>query len=174
MTKQELIEFLTEDHKKMEFIVNSLHKEEVLKLKIQKSWNVKDILAHLSSWNIELTKMVGVVLNDEKPWFVDEHRKTKELESEFNKIQVIKRKSHSLEEVIDEWQNSFETLIKKIEDLKDEELTYASSYFWEKGAPVTIKSLFGYRYKGEGHEGGHAKVIEDYFDEDHCDCRDYY
>jgi len=173
MTKQQIIEFLKEDHKKMEFVVNSLHKEEFLKFRIQDSWNVKDIIAHLTAWNFELVKMVDVLLKDEKPWFVDDYRKTKQLETEFNKIQVIKRKSHSLEDVIDEWQQSFESLVKKIESLRDNELNYISSYFWEEGSPVTVKSLFGYRYKGEGHEGGHAKIVEEYFDEDHCSCRNY-
>jgi hypothetical protein len=31
---------------------------------------------------------------------------------------------------------------------------------WSDGTPVTIYSLFGYVYEGEGHEGGHAKQIQ--------------
>jgi len=175
MTKQEIINFLKEDHEKMEFVVESLHKEEMLDYRFQGNWNGKDILVHLTSWNNELTKSCDLLLKNEKPWFVAERFKTKQLETEFNTLQVTMKKSLSYEDVIEEWQRSFKGLIDKIDSLEEDELNFSTDYFWPGGDPVTVKSLFEYRYKGEehGHEGGHAKVIDDYFSEDRCGCKQY-
>ena len=175
MTKQEVMDFLSEDHEKLKFVVDSLHKEEMLEIKIQGNWNVKDILVHVTSWNKELKNACDLLLKNEKPWFVDDPKKVKQLETEFNVLKITIKKSLSLDEVIEEWHQSFKELIGKINSLSEEELNYTTNFFWSEKNPVTVKSLFDYRYKGEehGHEGGHALVIEDYFSEDRCGCKQY-
>jgi hypothetical protein len=175
MTKQQILDFLSEDHDKMEFVVESLHKDEMMKIRIQGNWNVKDILVHLASWNKELEKTCDLLLKNEKPWFIEDSSKIKQLETEFNTLKVTIKRSSSLEEVIEEWQESFKKLLNKIESLSEEELNFTTNFQWSDGNPVTIKSLFSYRYKGDehGHEGGHAKVIDDYFSEDRCGCKQY-
>lgn len=175
MIKQQIMDFLSEDHEKMEFVVESLHKEEMMNQRIQGNWNVKDILVHVTSWNKELTKSCDLLLKNEKPWFVEEHSKVKQLETDFNVLKITIKRSSSLEEVIGEWQESFKELLSKIDSLSEEELNFTTDYLWSNGDPVTVKSLFSYRYKGDehGHEGGHAKVIDDYFSEDRCGCKQY-
>ncbi len=167
MNQQEAVEFLQENHEKMEFIINSLHKEEIVQHHIVKAWTIKDIIAHLASWNKELRKSFDLILEKKDVWF-----RTKR-EHEFNKIQVTIRKSKSLEDVIDEWQISFSQLIERIKQLSEEEWIFDSGFKWKSGPSITIKSLFGYRYLGFGHEGGHAWQIEDYFESDRCACRVY-
>ncbi len=160
MNKNKTIEFLNENHQKMEFIVNSLHKEEMLQHQIVKAWNIKDILAHLTAWNFEIGKSIDVVLKNEDLWF-----RTKN-EEEFNKIQVNSRKSYTLQEVIDEWKSSFNKLIKKLESFTCQKWEHDSGFTWKDGSKITVESLFEYRYRGLGHEGGHAVQIEEYFGRD--------
>ncbi|MBM3702103.1 MAG: hypothetical protein FJW63_03770 [Actinobacteria bacterium] len=82
---------------------------------------------------------------------------------EFNKKEIRKRKSWSLKEVINEWHNSYKALLEKIDSLIKDEWKYKSKHKWLNGSFVSIQSLYGYRYLGEGHEGGHAKQIKEYF-----------
>jgi hypothetical protein len=172
MKKEETLKILTEDHKKMEKIIELLTKEEMLKIRVLGVWSVKDVIAHLSAWNLELTKSIDIILRNEELWFLNTS------DVEFNKIQITKRKSYSLEEVIEEWKNSFIKLIERIKNLSEKEWDFQSEFFWGGKAvhgkyPVTVKSLFEYKYKGESHEGGHAKQIEEYFDRDDCSCQIY-
>lgn len=56
--------------------------------------------------------------------------------------------------------------------LSVEEWNFQSNFYWGSKTihgkyPVTIKSLFDYKYKDESHEGGHAKQIGEYFDRDY-------
>jgi hypothetical protein len=75
-------------------------------------------------------------------------------EDEFNEIEIAKRKNLSLLEIINEWENSFNGVIKRIENLTEAE--------WENHKPIPIKEFFTYVYYGLEHEGGHAKQIEEF------------
>ena len=169
MSKEETIEFLKEDHAKLELVLEALTDEMMISHRITGTWRIKDIIAHLSAWNIKLTEAIDVLLKDDKPWFMD----TAFSEAEFNKIEVVKRKSMSLKEIIDEWQQSFNDMINKIESLSGKEWEYKTQFEYQEGSAVTVESLFGYRYRGHGHEGGHAEQIEEYFDRDSCACEIY-
>ena len=167
MNKEETVEFLQEEHRKLDFVITSLHLEELVQYHIVKAWTIKDILAHLAAWNKELTKAIGLVLDKKDIWF-----RTKN-EEEFNKIQVTLRKSRSVAEVIDEWENSFTKMIEKIESISDDLWNFDSGFKWKDGNNVTVSSLFGWRKRNLGHEGWHAFQIEDYFESDRCTCRVY-
>ena len=118
-------------------------------------------MAHISAWNFELIKAIDSILYDEKPWFVDEEKLN---EREFNKLETQKRRYWTIDEIIEEWQESFEELINKIKDLSSSEWDYQTNFIWKDTTiPVSIQSLLSYKYKGHGHEGGHAAQIEEYF-----------
>lgn len=159
MNKQHTIQFLKDNHQKLKEVINKLEKKQMAKDIIVK-WTVKDILAHISAWNLELVKATDELLNNQEPWFVNEKECT---ETEFNESETRKRKSWSLDQVLEEWQGSFEKLIKKIESLSSNEWEYQTAFKWGGKIPVSVNSLFEYTYKGEGHEGGHAKQIKEYF-----------
>jgi hypothetical protein len=158
MDKIKVIEFFKNDHAKLVNVVNQLDKEQMIKKIVIASWTVKDIIAHISAWNWEIIKQVDNVLVNKKPWYVDMN------EANFNKKEVQKRKSWSLDKIMEEWGESFKALIERIEHLTDTEWDFQADFNWPDGSAVTIQSLFEYRYKGEGHEGGHAKQIEKCFE----------
>ncbi|MFX0087318.1 MAG: DinB family protein [Candidatus Hodarchaeota archaeon] len=161
MNKQQSIQFFNDNHKRLFEVLSRLNNSQMVEEIILGKWTVKDILAHISAWNIEILKAINNILNDEKPWFVNEEELN---EAEFNKRETQKRKSWSLEEIVEEWQDSFEKLIKRIENLSNSEWEHQVDFVWKNTTiPVSIESLLGYTYKGEGHEGGHAKQIEEYF-----------
>jgi uncharacterized damage-inducible protein DinB len=161
MNRQQSIQFFNDNHKKLVEVLNRLKKTQMDEDIILGKWTVKDIIAHISAWNLEITKAINSILNDEKPWFVDEEELN---ETEFNKRETQKRKSWSLEKIMEEWQNSFEKLVRRIENLSSSEWEHQADFVWKNTTiPVSIESLLGYTYKGEGHEGGHAKQIEEHF-----------
>ncbi len=167
MNREETIIFLQDDRKELETSLENLFPEDFVTFRVLGIWKIKDVIAHLSGWNIELKKSIDKLLNNEELWFVSES------EDFFNKIQVMKRKSLTVKQVLDEWKMTFTELIERIRKLTNEEWEFTSKYKWKSGAPVTVKSLFGYRKKGKGHEGYHALLIDEYFERDYCDCERY-
>ncbi len=157
MEKDKVIQFFKNDHNKLLKIVNLLNEEKMIKDIIIGDWTVKDIISHISAWNWEIIKATNDVLDNKKPWYIDRN------EMEFNKKEINKRKSFNLKEVINEWRNSYKALLEKIDVLTKDEWKYKSKYKWLNGSFVSVQSLYDYRYLGEGHEGGHAKQIKEYF-----------
>lgn len=121
------------------------------------NWSVKDVIGHISAWNWEIMKSIDEVLMKKAPWYLTKG------ETEFNMIEVAKRQDWSLREVLEDWEKSFDSLIRRIEEISSIEWNIDTELFWAEGSPVTIESLFRYRYRGEGHEGGHALQIREYY-----------
>jgi uncharacterized damage-inducible protein DinB len=161
MDKQRAMQFFKDNHEKLLEVIGRLKQGQMVNDIVLGNWTVKDILAHISAWNLEIIKAIDDILNDEKSWFVNEEELNEE---EFNRRETQKRKSWSLDKILEEWQHSFEKLIKRIENLSNSEWEYQTVFNWGNSTiPVSIESLLGYTYKGEGHEGGHAKQIKEYF-----------
>ena len=167
MNQAETIQFLKDDHKEFEKVLEILVPEDYVTFRVLGVWKIKDVISHLSGWNIELKNSIDKLLKNEELWFI------KESEDYFNKIQIMRRKSYSVEQVLEEWETTFQDLITKIESISDSDWEFRSKFNWKSGTPVTVKSLFGYRKKGRGHEGYHALLIEEYFERDYCDCELY-
>ena len=163
MRKQQAIQFLKNNHLKLETVINGLNDHQIINDIISVKWTPKDIISHISAWNINLKNAIDELLKNKKPWFINEEEIT---EAEFNEREVQNRKDWSLNQIIDEWQNSYERLIQRIIRLSESEWEHQSPYEWTKDIPVTVSSLFDYMYRGEGHEGGHAKQIEEFYEKE--------
>lgn len=157
MDREETIQFFRDDHQKLKDIISILTESQMITDKVQGSWTVRDILAHISAWIWEINTQAEGVLSGTKPWY------TCKTEAEFNKEAVKTRESWSFEKIISEWYESFDVLISKLESFSKEEWSFELDEEWPEGGKVSVSSIFGYRYHDEGHEGGHAKVIQRYF-----------
>jgi hypothetical protein len=160
LDKDDVIHFLRADHDKLEEVIIRLSEEQMTNFIIIGNWSTKDIIAHISAWILEITKSIDQILMNVEPWYANEKDLT---EREFNKREILKRKSWSIDEVLEEWRMSFESQINRIESLTNKEWVIQTDLTWRGGSPITLSSLFGYRYKGAGHEGGHAIQIKKYF-----------
>ncbi len=155
----ETIQRFKREHEKLKKLISSLPKE-YLRQKMLGEWAIKDVVAHLAAWNWEIIDEVDRVLRNKATWPAQEDRVW---EDEFNRKEVEKRKGKSWKGVLKEWDDSFWAQIEKMERISDEEWNHQSgNQFRSNGTPVSASSLFVYEYRGEGHEGGHAKQIEQF------------
>ncbi|MBI3486224.1 DinB family protein [Candidatus Daviesbacteria bacterium] len=160
--RKETIEQFKNEHQKLKELVTSLPQEQILKKETLGEWSIKDIATHLAAWNWEAVDEVKRVLNNEATW--PDRYEDKAGEEEFNRKEVEKRKDNSWQEVLKDWDDSFWAQIELMEKLTDEQWKHQSGdETWSDGNPVTVYSLFGYEYEGEGHEGGHAKQVKKQF-----------
>lgn len=159
--KQATIDRFKNEHDRLKELVISLPEEQVLSQKVLGDWTIKDIIAHLAAWNWEAIDEVDRVLQNEATWPARYEGKLGE--DEFNRKEVEKRKGKPWDEVINEWDDSFWTQIKRMEKITPEEWRHQSgNQMWSDGTPVAVYSLFAYEYGGQGHEGGHAKQIKEF------------
>jgi len=151
------LRFFREDHRKLKQTLAKLTESQIVNEIIMGDWSVKDVIAHISAWNLEIMRSIDEVLQRKAPWYLNKG------ETAFNIAEVEKRRDWSLQEVLDEWESSFDSLTHRIEEITAEEWNIDTGLSWADGSAVTMASLFGYRYRGEGHEGGHALQIREYY-----------
>lgn len=126
---KEVIEFLEElPEEKWETMVN-------------KSWNVKDVVAHLIAWNYEAAReILRVYTEGGEPWFMGTDKV-----DEFNSRAVEKYKDFSVEELVSELQRSDDEAEKAIHKCGAENLRSRSAFKWlfesDTKKPHSIKHL---------------------------------
>lgn len=162
MDKLKVIRDFKAGHRAMVDVIQKLSQRQLEEEKIIDNWTVKDILAHLSAWSLEVIKEIDRVLKNKPTW--PKLYYSIKGEDKFNLEAVVKRKNKSLETVVQEWEQSFQIEIKKLEKLSGQEWLHQSNGDqWEDGRPVTVFSLFDYEYQDEQHETAHAKQISQHF-----------
>ncbi len=155
MSKEEIIESLKKGHKRLERVVGFLKDHDMMGKKLLGKWSIKEILSHLSAWNWKQVNAINEIIGGNKPewWGLND--------DEFNHKAIEERKDMNLEDVLAEWKESFKELIKKAEWLSEEDWFYEAPQERDDKLPVSVHSMLSYRYRGEDHEGGHAKQIEE-------------
>ncbi len=156
MTKKDRIKWLRKGHERLKRMVSRLSADRMVKEKVLDDWTVKDIISHLSAWNWEELRVIDDLLANRKPvwWGLDE--------SEFNRRAIRERKDWSIDAVLKEWEESFETFLARVSELSEEEWVHEAAEKGEDGLSVSVDAMMSYEYKGEDHEGGHAKQIEEF------------
>lgn len=162
LDKEQVIKILKDEHGKLALLINCLSSGQLEEEKVLGEWAVKDILAHLSAWDWEYVDEINRVLQNKATW----HKlyESRGGEDDFNKREVGKRKNRKFNEIFSEWQRSFRSLIKRVENLTEKEWSYRSGKdVWNNGKPLTLNSLFSYEYENVSYEGGHAEQIKAHF-----------
>lgn len=162
MTKREILLNLETDHQKLVDVVKGLSDEQMANAPVFGDWTVKDIIAHIAFWRDHLVRDIDDVLAGKVPWYGGPGF-TEEVGAKFNAKIVKESRSKSLRQILEEWRISHQQTLGRVAKLSENELNRETGNQWPDGTPMTVASLFTYEYEGAGHEGGHAKQIEDCF-----------
>lgn len=166
-TKKAAIENLSQAHEFFTKILSNLSPSQITQQKIDSDWTTKDVIAHLSAWNIECLEEIDRILHGKSTW--NKLYATKQGDDVFNKAHVAKRREWSWEDVKNEWESTYQKLMKRVHELSNEQWNHTlENEVWadtqeEAGNPVTIKSIFSLETAGNAHELEHAKEVGRYF-----------
>lgn len=161
MEKITRLQSLIDEHQTLRSAIDALDEEQLRTEVIADDWTTCDILIHCTYWNWEHLRELERILQNEATWHA---LLSPDYVDEFNRVELEKRRGNSVQIILDEWEQSFEALRKKIEELPEEDwIRQSGNDYWRDGRRMTVASLFEYEYKGSGHEGGHAKEISEHF-----------
>lgn len=151
MLQLEKIEYLKQGHERLKNLISNLDLFQLTELKVLENWTIKDVLSHLAAWNIEnIDRIKELLITNKTPrWW-----NSLKGDDKFNKQEIKKRSNRDFNCVYNEWEESFNNLIHRVEELSDEE--------WNNHKPIALREFFIYEYYGLDHEGGHAKQIEEF------------
>ena len=117
------------------------------KLMIYPGWTIKEMIAHITAWEIVIHKAFQAYIAGDPPYFLREQDF-----DIFNEDAVAIRASWSMEQVLKEWKDVRENLKKTIQKLKETDLPLEMVLPW--GSERTVAELI--EIIGE-HEGEHMK-----------------
>ncbi len=118
------------------------------KLMIYPGWTIKEMIAHITAWEVVIQKAFQAYIAGDPPYFLREQDF-----DIFNEEAVNFRASWSMEQVLQEWRDVRKDLIKTIQKLKETDLPVEMVLPW--GSERTVAELI--EIIGE-HEGEHMKV----------------
>lgn len=152
-TRQEIIARFRADMARLLAATDSIAEDQRGHI-VYDDWTIKELLAHIAAWDRELVRGLDQLLAGQRPAFASYE------EAEFNARAVEASRPLPFAEVLAGAREAHETLVSRIEALTDEKWMRSAPHRWGGRAPITVASLFYYRYKGETHYGGHATEIE--------------
>jgi len=117
------------------------------KLMIYPGWTIKEMIAHITAWEIVIHKAFQAYIAGDPPYFLREQDF-----DIFNEDAVAIRASWSMEQVLKEWKDVRENLKKTIQKLKETDLPLEMVLPW--GSERSVAELI--EIIGE-HEGEHMK-----------------
>lgn len=157
MTRDEVINSMLENHQEFQRVLALLSEEQITQVKVTDEWTVRDVIAHITAWNLEDIESIDDILAGRKPQNVENKG------DEFNRQEINRRQDLSMDQMLHDWNNSFTLLMYRLEDVSDGDWYKRLDEKWSTGELVSIKSLFEYQYKGKDHEGGHLEEIKRVF-----------
>jgi hypothetical protein len=117
---------------------------------ITPGWTVKEVLGHITAWELVINRALVAYQKGNPPYFMDEQDFDL-----FNQEAVDYRSSWTLEEVIQEWKEVRATLKKTIKKLKSTDLEAELVTPW--GSERTVTELI--EILGE-HESEHLEDLD--------------
>jgi len=117
------------------------------KLMIYPGWTIKEMIAHITAWEIVIHKALQAYTAGDPPYFLREQDF-----DIFNEDAVDFRAAWSMEQVLQEWKDVREELKKTIQKLKETDLPVELVLPW--GSERTVAELI--EIIGE-HEGEHME-----------------
>ena len=94
-----LISHLGAERERFEEIIYQVRQLNLIELEIVENWTIKDILAHITAWEIELMRWLDSARHGQPP-AIPAPGQWSELVEKFNKQIFEETKTHSFEEVL--------------------------------------------------------------------------
>lgn len=142
----DLINSIDSVRKEMQVMIENIDPE----LEISPGWTIKEVVGHITAWEIVIDKALIAFQAGDPPYFLREQDFDL-----FNKGAVEKRSGWTLDEVIHEWEKVREDLKKTITKLNEDDLSAEMVLPW--GSERTVRELIEIIAE---HEGEHTENVE--------------
>lgn len=128
-TKQELLESIRTTHAQLEKKYSQLTPEQMIWPGSMENWSVKDILAHLVDWEQRFIGWYEEGSQGRVPETPAPGMNWRDL-PKLNQGGYIRHKDETLEDVLDQYENSYQEILALIENMTEQEIFDIGVYEW--------------------------------------------
>lgn len=161
ITRPEIVRKIREERQALMETVDSLDEEQVLAPELDEGWSVKDVLAHVTTWEKMMIRWVEESLRGEVP---DRPRPGESWDDldELNAELYEKHKDRPLDDVMEEFRRSGAQVRATVDRLTDADLLVADRFAWRNGVALwhMVAANTFWHYKE------HRQTIEEQFEQE--------
>lgn len=153
ISKREILERLRTERARLEAAIAGLSEETMRQPGVVGHWSIKDVLAHIAAWEAELVTALWYTAIGRRPRLVD----IRDVDA-WNERRYQENKDRPLERILNDFRGVYDQLLRRMEELTDEDLNDPHRYDWTGGTPLA-EVIAENSY---AHEAEHAEQIEAY------------
>lgn len=121
MKKQELVDQSKIKRKELDFLITKIKENNDLSTLVANKWKVTDVLAHIFWHEKEMISLIENMSMEGSPyWLLPTHERNEKIFQDY--------KNTSLGEIVDEYNNSFQPMIKLLANLPENAMTDSSLF----------------------------------------------
>ena len=157
MNKKELIEQLQAERARIEALLAELSEEQVGAGGVQGDWSVKDVVAHLTTWERRGTEWIRSIVQGEEPQVPMPGYSWRDLDR-LNLETYQQNRLMPWRDVLAEFQQSFPLLMEQVQALGEEQLDETFQAEWTGDQVVSARQIVAWRYLHYRSHGGHIQA----------------
>ncbi len=152
-TKAELLQYVHDGRVDFLNLINQIPKNRLLERGVESDWSIKDILAHITAWEVKMSEAFAEIQASGVPHsWPETDADVDALNAEF----YAANKDKPLTLVLSEFEDAFPQAVAATEAFSEEDLFDQDRYAWRKERPLWWM-VAGNTY---GHYGDHVPNIQ--------------
>ncbi len=152
-TKAELLQMVENGRTQLNALISQIDEAKMLEPGVEENGSIKDILAHMTAWEVKMSEVFVEVTNGRAPtnWPT-----TDEAVDHLNADFYAANRDKPLAQVMSEFEASYLQVVTAVQALSEDELFDPNRFEWREGRPLW------YMVAGNtfGHYGDHLPNIE--------------
>ena len=148
-TKDEFLALIEDGRTQFNALIAQIPQERMLEPGVDGDWAVKDILAHITSWERKMTDWLAQIAQGEEPtgW-----PQTNEEIDQLNAAFFAENAAKSLDTVLAEFEASFPQALAAAQAIPEEDLFDPERFSWRQGRPLAYMVGGNTRWHYTEHE----------------------
>jgi hypothetical protein len=130
-TKSELLQSITHEWDNLQLALNGLSEEQILLPGVIEDWSIKDIIAHITFWQVRLITAMFKAEKGFKPDAISSSGGVDQL----NRQNYLDQKDRDFEAIWDDFDSSHQQILKRLENWTEEMLFQPKYFEWMRGDP---------------------------------------
>lgn len=156
-TRAELLRDMQAGYATFEAVIAPLGETQMTTPGVNSDWSIKDIVAHIATWQARAARSLEFAARDEEPQHDVPVNNEEEMHA-FNAATFAANRSRPLAQVLADFHASYRQLLVAVEALNEDALFDAKRFAWMEGDPLW-KVVAGNTF---GHYPEHITMIEEW------------
>ena len=159
MNKTELMTQIQAERAKLEALLSKLSAEQMTQPDVMGTWSVKDILAHLTTWQARAITLMFALERKAKPNYPQPGRNPADPWASVNAKDYAEQKDRPLDEVLADFRGAQIQLLKRLTGWQDETMLFDAKKFNVRGESLG-QLILG---SSAEHDAEHGAMIKQKF-----------